>query len=199
VVSSFHIFHPKYYLNLGVLITDGVWIGEWIYWPLVYTTRNYTLQVTDTHRLVFSQSVTVSTSRFLATDLTQWRFFSFLHSGPLVTATRVEHLSTDNSTNRVPGWRPFHISLLDFSSHADFHLTIDNWSLSLNTQLLHVIPLNWTPDNFNQQLTCCPSHRQSRYFTTAVYRQSVRLGAKPLETHDQRNFFNWTIAVIVLM
>jgi hypothetical protein len=58
----------------------GVWIGYWIYWPLVHTTRNYTLQNTDTHRLV--SSVTVSTSCFLATDLTRWRFFSFPHSGP---------------------------------------------------------------------------------------------------------------------
>jgi hypothetical protein len=35
----------------------------------------------------------------------------------------------------------------------------------------------------------------------AVYRQSVRLGAKSLESHDQRPFFffgNWTLAVIVL-
>jgi hypothetical protein len=32
----------------------------------------------------------------------------------------------------------------------------------------------------------------------AAYRQSVRFGAKPLETHDQRFFFNWTLAVIVL-
>jgi hypothetical protein len=24
----------------GVTI-DGVWIGEWIYWPLIHTTRNY--------------------------------------------------------------------------------------------------------------------------------------------------------------
>jgi hypothetical protein len=31
----------------------------------------------------------------------------------------------------------------------------------------------------------------------AVYRQSVRLCAKPLETHDQQ-FFKWTHAVIVL-
>jgi hypothetical protein len=30
--------------------TDGVWIGEEIYLPLVYTTRDYTLQMTDTHR-----------------------------------------------------------------------------------------------------------------------------------------------------
>jgi hypothetical protein len=33
----------------------------------------------------------------------------------------------------------------------------------------------------------------------AVYRQSVRLGAKPLETHDQRLFFNRTLAITVLM
>jgi hypothetical protein len=32
---------------LGVII-DGVWIGEWIYWPLVYTAQNYILQITDT-------------------------------------------------------------------------------------------------------------------------------------------------------
>jgi hypothetical protein len=33
----------------------------------------------------------------------------------------------------------------------------------------------------------------------AAYRQSVRLGVKPLKTHDQTLFFNWTFAVIVLM
>jgi hypothetical protein len=32
-----------------------------------------------------------------------------------------------------------------------------------------------------------------------VYRQSFRLGDKPLETHDQYFFSNWTLAVIVLM
>jgi hypothetical protein len=32
-----------------------------------------------------------------------------------------------------------------------------------------------------------------------VYRQSVHLGARPLETHDQSFFFNWTLAVVVLM
>jgi hypothetical protein len=33
----------------------------------------------------------------------------------------------------------------------------------------------------------------------AVYRQSVRLGVKSLEIHEQNFFFNWTFAVIVLM
>jgi hypothetical protein len=31
-----------------------------------------------------------------------------------------------------------------------------------------------------------------------VYRQSLRLDLKPLETHNQRLFFNWSLAVIVL-
>jgi hypothetical protein len=35
---------------------DGVWIGYRIYWTL-YTTRNYTLQITITQRLVFSVTV----------------------------------------------------------------------------------------------------------------------------------------------
>jgi hypothetical protein len=32
----------------------------------------------------------------------------------------------------------------------------------------------------------------------AVYRQSIRLFVKPLETHGQRLFLNWTLAVITL-
>jgi hypothetical protein len=56
---------------------DGVWIEYWIYWHLIYTTRNYrqynaiadldTLQFTIAHTLNFS----VFTSRILATDLPQ--------------------------------------------------------------------------------------------------------------------------------
>jgi hypothetical protein len=34
----------------------------------------------------------------------------------------------------------------------------------------------------------------------AIYRQSISIGARPLETHNKRfNFSNWTLAVIVLM
>jgi hypothetical protein len=35
----------------------------------------------------------------------------------------------------------------------------------------------------------------------AVYRQAVRLGVKPLQTHDQRSFFfiDWALAAIVFM
>jgi hypothetical protein len=47
--------------------------------------------------------------------------------------------------------------------------------------------LNW-PSNV-LQVTAGRSHSQS-YFTTGVYRQSVRLDVKPLETHDQRFLFS---------
>jgi hypothetical protein len=39
------------------------------------------------------------------------------------------------------------------------------------------------------------SHRVRVTLRLAVYRQSVRLGAKPLEAHDQHFFFNWTLAI----
>jgi hypothetical protein len=38
----------------GRVTIDGVWIGGCIHCPLVHTTRNYTLQIIDTHRLVSS-------------------------------------------------------------------------------------------------------------------------------------------------
>jgi hypothetical protein len=50
---------------------------NWVYWPLVYTTRDYTLQLTDTHTLVssvyYSLHYLFPGNRFN----TQWRFFSF--------------------------------------------------------------------------------------------------------------------------
>jgi hypothetical protein len=33
----------------GGVTIDGVGIGEWIIWPIIYTTWNYTLKITDTH------------------------------------------------------------------------------------------------------------------------------------------------------
>jgi hypothetical protein len=69
-----------------------------------------------------------------------------LSSGPLVTATRAELLSTVNSTiapsllslpcrsqlnyqpstNCVSGWRPFHTNPVVFSPQVDFQLRTDN-------------------------------------------------------------------------
>jgi hypothetical protein len=53
------------------VIVDGVWVGDRIYWTLQRTTRDYTSQITITHRLVFS--VTVFTA-LLVNDFQQWSF-----------------------------------------------------------------------------------------------------------------------------
>jgi hypothetical protein len=45
--------------------TDGVKIGNRIYWRLTRTARYYTSQITTRHRLVFSNLLRVSTSRCL--------------------------------------------------------------------------------------------------------------------------------------
>jgi hypothetical protein len=98
------------------VIIDGVCISEWIYRPLVYTTRYYPLQTNDTQRLV-SSSTTVSISRFLATASIEGDSSASPRSGPLVTAAR--------------GWRPFDANPLVFSSQADFKLN------SLSTEISH--------------------------------------------------------------
>jgi hypothetical protein len=145
-----HIFivdTQKIYCHVfrGVTI-DGVWVGKWIYSPLVYTTRNYTFQTTDTHRLV-SSVYYILHYPFPDNGFYRGRFFSFLRSGPLVTAVRSELLSAGNSGNWVPGWRSFHTNLLVFSSQADWQLTTE---YSLTNQLLHVTSLNWTAENWLQ-------------------------------------------------
>jgi hypothetical protein len=87
-----------------------------------YITQNYTLQITDTEHSVLSllQSPLAVFKQWL---ITQWTFFSFLRSSPLVTATHAEFLSTDISINWVTGWQLFHTNLLAFSSQADFQLS----------------------------------------------------------------------------
>jgi hypothetical protein len=85
-------------------------------------------------RLVCPQSIAISTSCFLATDLIQWRFFSFPRSGPLVRTARAELLSTDNTIER-----PFHSSLLVCPSQADFQLTAE---------------LSYQPTRYFTQLNC---------------------------------------------
>jgi hypothetical protein len=63
--------------------------------------------------------------------------------------------------SQLSGWRPLHTNLLVFSSQADFQLSTDWIKVKVKVSL-----------------------------RLAVYRQSVRLGVKPLETHDQRFFSN---------
>jgi hypothetical protein len=78
------------------------------------------------------------------------RFFSFSHWGSLVAAARAELLSTDTSTNLVPGWRPFLTSLLVLSPHARYQLPAEfspsptSYFTSLHsTELLTTPTDNW--------------------------------------------------------
>jgi hypothetical protein len=129
------------------LTMDGAWFGEWIYSQLTYNTRNYTLQTTDTHRLVCSLYYT-PTSRFLATVSTEGDF-SVSRTQVFLSEPPVQNsLSTDNSTNRVPGWLPFHTNLLVFSSQTDFQLPTNNWIPSPTTYTSRSV--NWAADYWLQ-------------------------------------------------
>jgi hypothetical protein len=106
--------------------TDGVWIGYCIYWPLVCTTRNYILQITDTHILVssvyYSFHLPFPRNGFTDGDSSASSAQVLLSQPPVQNS-----LSTENSTNWVPGWRPFHTNFLVISSQADFQL---NWQVN---------------------------------------------------------------------
>jgi hypothetical protein len=76
--------------QIGLRLTiDGVWIGEWIYWPLVYTTRNYTLHITGTQTSVLSllqSPLAVSWQRLLPREILQLPALrSSWHSRPCTT------------------------------------------------------------------------------------------------------------------
>jgi hypothetical protein len=68
--------------------------------------------------------------------LTQCRFLSFPHSGPLLTSARTELLSTANSTNWIPGFRQFHAILLVLSTGADFQPTTSYFTSLHSAELL---------------------------------------------------------------
>jgi hypothetical protein len=121
--------------------------GEWIYWPLVYTTRNCILQIIDTYRLM-SFVYYKFHNRFLATASTD--------GGSSASCTQVflsqppvqKSLSTVNSNNGMPGWGSFHSNHLVFSGWLSTEPSV-NWTLSHTNQLLHIASLNWTARNSN--------------------------------------------------
>jgi hypothetical protein len=119
----------------------------------------------------------------------QRRFFSFPHSGPLVTAAHAELSSTDNSTNWVPGWQPFHTNLLVFSSQADFELTTDNWTVSPTSYFMSLHSTELPTTLTNNWII-----RVRVTLQMAIYRQSVHLGASPLMNtlwqEDGSSFYN---------
>jgi hypothetical protein len=81
---------------------------------------------TQTSVLSLLQSLlVVSWQRLLSRQILQFPALrSSCHSRPCRTTSQL-------TTNWVPQWRPFHTNLLVFSSHADFQMTTDNWTLSL--------------------------------------------------------------------
>jgi hypothetical protein len=98
--------------------------------------------------------------------LYQWRFFSFPHPVPLVTAARAEFLSTDNSPTWVPGWRPFHTNLLVFSSQGDFQLTTElSHSPTSYFTSLHSAQLLTTLTNNKLAVSNCPAYNISALTT----------------------------------
>jgi hypothetical protein len=86
---------------------DGVWIGIWVYWAFKHTSRDYSLQITVTHRLVFS--VTVFTA-LLRNFFQRWTFLCF-------------------RSHILAGWRPSHTNLLLFSlpSHDSRFRLYSDW------------------------------------------------------------------------
>jgi hypothetical protein len=114
---------------------------DWWMDSLTTYTRHSELHFTDhwhTQTSVLSllqHPLTISWQRPLKREILQ-----LPDTGPLVTAAHAEFLSTDYSSNWVPGWQPFHTNLLVFFSRADFQLN------SLNNQpatSLHLTQLNY--------------------------------------------------------
>jgi hypothetical protein len=71
-------------LSRDWVTVDGVWIGNSIYWPLIHTARDYTLQIT----------ITVFTA-LLGNGFQQWTFLC-------------------SRAHVLAGWRPPHTNLLLF-------------------------------------------------------------------------------------
>jgi hypothetical protein len=153
---------------------------DWIHGFIdhLYTPLGTTLYRSPTNTDWCPRSMTVSTSRLLATASTEGDS-SASHAQVLLSQPPVQNscqLSTDISTSWVPGWRSFHTDLVVFSSHADFQLN------SLTHQ--PATSLSGTADSSHQQLL-----RRESYFTngglppiSSSWRQAPR-GSRP-------DFFN---------
>jgi hypothetical protein len=140
----------------------GVWIGELIYWQLIHTSRdcNYSA-IANLHIYKSPQHLL---SPFPACCIFISLSLATASNNGNSSASRAQVSSSDppvqNSTLNwlvLPGWRPFHTILLDFSSHTNFRLTAP-W---IRVRVRVILRL-------------------------AVYRQSVHFGVRALETHDQR-------------
>jgi hypothetical protein len=81
-------------LSRDRLIVDGVWVGNRIYWS-----RDYTLQITITHRLVFS--VTVFTALLVSSFQRQTLPFLWVTELSPASATSSPVLTSNNCDSRL--------------------------------------------------------------------------------------------------
>jgi hypothetical protein len=157
--------HKLLDLTVTYLVVCFLWWGmdSWID-LLITSIHHLELHFTDHWHTETSDFILLQSP--LAASWIYWvRFFSFLHSGPLVTAAHAELLSTDNSTNWVPGWQPFHNNLLVFSSQAHFQLQC-NWTLSFTNQLVTSLNSNYSfqLQNLTDLITFSHEPHRNPYF-----------------------------------
>jgi hypothetical protein len=151
----------------------------------LYTPLGTTFYRSLTHRLLFSVYYSLH-HPFPGNGFCRGRFFSFRRSDPLVTAARREFLSTENSTNCIPGWRPFHTNLLVFSWQTDFQL---NSLTHQPASSRHFTRLNCRHSN---SWTKSESEIRCDWRFTANQFDMV---SRPLR-FTVIDFFDWTLAVI---
>jgi hypothetical protein len=98
----------KYYILSCVCVTiDRVWTGDSIYWWLIHDSKLHaitvpplisTIQKSPQHPLSGFPACCLH-QPFPGNSFQQWRFFSFTHSGPLLTASRTELKYTNWAPN----------------------------------------------------------------------------------------------------
>jgi hypothetical protein len=89
------------YCHVHVTV-DGVWIGEWIYWPLLHPRLVTTIyRSLSSHTDYCPQPITVSTNRFLATDFNTGTITISLNYTLKISHTQFSPagLSTEHSWN----------------------------------------------------------------------------------------------------
>jgi hypothetical protein len=132
------------------MIVDGVWIGKWIYLPLIHTIRNYNN---------YSAIANLYTLQMTTAPAKPFRVYCFFNSRSLATI----------SNSGYPA--AFRAQVL-FSQPS---------VPSIDSEILTA--------NYNSGVRVGVRVRVRITLRLAVYRQSLRLGASPLEIHDQRSFF----------
>jgi hypothetical protein len=131
-VTTLSISVPYIVTTRGTWFIGSIWIRYWIYLPLVHTTRNYTLQITNTHRLVSTIPLALSWQRllprkvlqFLCSRRARWlTLHIWTHSAifsaylPEPNSRLTAHLERLNSTDY---------------SESEFYVTTDGQSTSLS-------------------------------------------------------------------